>query len=873
MTKFTKNNKKLSEQDKETAVILDENIKRIKKGHERTLDALQEGFELYQTLFEISPEAINLIDLKFNIIMGNQQSAYLHGVENIDELIGKSVFDVVLPRDKKQVRTILELIIKSGKPQTQERCLVRSDGSVFMADITVSVIKNVKGDPVALISVVRDVTERKNIEQALMESELRYRTLTEASIAGIYIIQDDKFIYVNPALCEMFGYSQEEVINKYSYNVLTHPQDRIQVTRQLKKRFQNKADEVRTIFRGLRKDGSVIYCQSLGRVIELNGKPAIIGTLIDITERKKMEEKLAYKYELNNIITYLSTKFINLNPQDVEAGIDDALKIIGEFAQVDRSYVFLFSNDHTKVDNTNEWCAIGINSQIKKLKKIPVEKFPWIFKKIKKGETVCVPRLEDLPAGAKAEKYEWKKENIRSLINVPMIYLGQVIGFVGFDAVKEEREWDEDIQILLGIVGNLFATIIERRQMERDIKSLNKELLKTNMHLKQLALKDSLTNLYNHRYFAEAIEAEFIRAKRYALPLSVIMVDIDYFKSINDVYGHQFGDLVLKQLAGQLTNMVRKYDTVIRYGGEEFVIITPGANKEIAMILAQRLLDLLKLNKFGNEQHGVKLKLSVAVVCFPEDKIHQGSNFIEIAEYVLNKVKETGGDKIYSYSDLKKRKEISMLDAEVTTDVNVLKDQLDKLTKRANQSLVEAIFAFAKTIEIKDHCTGEHVEKTVHYATEIAMSFDLSEDEIERIRQAAILHDLGKIGISEKILRKKTKLTKKEYEEIKTHPQVGADILRPIHFFHSIIPFILHHHEHWDGKGYPFGLKGEEIPLGARIIAVADTFEAITSDRYYRKAASVQTAIKIIKEVSGTQFDPKIVEVFLQVIQKEQKRF
>jgi len=300
------------------------------------------------------------------------------------------------------------------------------------------------------------------------------------------------------------------------------------------------------------------------------------------------------------------------------------------------------------------------------------------------------------------------------------------------------------------------------------------------------------------------------------------------------------------------------------------VIITPGANKDIALILAQRLMDVIKLYHFGDKEHYVKLKLSVAVSAFPEDKINNVEDFIKIADYILNKVKETGGDRVYSYQDItRKSKPAGPTDEE--SDVAIMKEKLEKLTKRANQSLVESIFAFAKTIEIKDHYTGEHVEKTVHYATELAKERGLSNEDIELVKQASVLHDLGKIGISEKILFKRSKLTPKEYEEIKKHPQIGADILRPIHFFHAIIPFVLHHHERWDGKGYPYGLKGEEIPLGARIIALADAFEAITADRRYRKACSTAVAVKKIKKASGTQFDPEIVRLFLEILRREEE--
>ncbi|MGD0335946.1 MAG: HD domain-containing phosphohydrolase [Candidatus Omnitrophota bacterium] len=411
--------------------------------------------------------------------------------------------------------------------------------------------------------------------------------------------------------------------------------------------------------------------------------------------------------------------------------------------------------------------------------------------------------------------------------------------------------------------------ITERKATEKERERLNKELLKTNTELKQLCLMDYDTGLYNHRYLKDAIEAEFDRSRRYAHPLSIIMLDIDYFKSINEVYGLAFGDLVLKQLAQEIKRMVRRYDIVVRFAGEEFVIISPGIDRTQGVLLAQRLLDALNLCTFGNKKQSVKLKLSVAVSSYPEDKALKAMDLVSLVEHLLTEVKEAGGNRVYSSLESKKIKNAPVSSKNHIGGIHMLRNKLDRLTRRANQSLAEAIFAFAKTIEVKDHYTGEHVERTVYYATEIAKEMGLPEDEKNLIKQAAMLHDLGKIGISEAILNKKSKLTPKEFTEIKKHPQIGADIIRPIHFLHSIIPFMLYHHERWDGKGYPMGLKGEEIPTGARVIALADVYQAVTSERPYRKAFPKREAIKIVKDGAGTQFDPKVVAAFLQVLKKE----
>ena len=409
--------------------------------------------------------------------------------------------------------------------------------------------------------------------------------------------------------------------------------------------------------------------------------------------------------------------------------------------------------------------------------------------------------------------------------------------------------------------------ITERKVAEQEMERLNKELIKSNKRLKQLALLDPQTGLFNHRYLEEVIEAEVTRSRRYEQALSLIMIDLDYFKSVNDVYGHQFGDLVLQQLAVELKKQVRRYDIVIRFGGEEFVIISPGIDRFQTMILAQRILDELTIHGFGDKEHEIKVKMSMAVISFPEEKIAKGMDLVNLADLIIDKAKEDGGNRVYSSFDVKKKLKLKRAGGKQKPEnVFALQHKLGKVTRQANQSLVESIFAFAKTIELKDHYTGEHVERTVHYATQIARMLNFPQQKVEAVRQAAVLHDLGKIGISDEILLKNCKLSPQEYEEIKKHPQIAADILRPIKFLHSVIPLILYHHERWDGKGYPTGLSGDMIPMGARIISVADVYQALTSNRPYRKAFSKEDAIKILKDGAGSQFDPRIVKVFLKML-------
>ena len=418
------------------------------------------------------------------------------------------------------------------------------------------------------------------------------------------------------------------------------------------------------------------------------------------------------------------------------------------------------------------------------------------------------------------------------------------------------------------VCQGIFRDMTERKAAELKLSKVNEELNASNKKLKQMAVKDPHTGLFNHKYLTDILEREFVRAKKYNHPLSLILVDIDYFKAINDTYGHHTGDQVLKQLAHVIKRLSKKEQSVIRYAGEEFLILAPDTNKEDAINQAQKLLDEINIFKFGDRKRPLRLRVSMAVCSYPEDKVLQGMELLEKADLLISKAKEWGGNRVLSSLDLHLKKIIPLVKNSRKLNVKELKKTMARLNKRSNQNAVEAIFAFGKAIELKDHYTGDHVDKTVHYATEIAKALKLSSEDIMLIKQASMLHDLGKIGISDNVLLKPAKLTSKEYMEIKKHPTIGADIIRPIHLLHGIIPHILYHHERWDGKGYPAKLKGEKIPLGARIIALADVYQALTSNRPYRKAYAKAAALKIIKRESGSHFDPRIVNAFLQVLKK-----
>ncbi|MBM3249479.1 MAG: PAS domain S-box protein [Candidatus Omnitrophica bacterium] len=663
----------------------------------------------------------------------------------------------------------------------------------------------------------REIIERKRAEEMLTQSEKRYRAIVEDQTELICrFLPGGILTFINGAYCRYFNKGPEELIGK-SFMPLISEDDREAVEKNLSL-LGPQNPVVSHEERVIAADGSIRWQQWTNRAIVNNEGKVVEYQAVgrDITERKIIEEALRESED----------KYRRL---------------------------FDTANDAIFIADPETAIIVDANKRASELIGIP------------QNEIIGMHQSQLHPP----DEAEFHRRLFQKHVKAGGAFLEEA-RLITRDGLKIQVEISASrVQIggrdlLLGI----FRDITERKSTQEALEVLNKELLRSNEKLKQLSLKDPLTELYSHSYLQEIIEAELHRARRHAHSLSVIMVDIDYFKSINDVYGHQFGDLILKQFSRQLKRMVRRYDIVVRFGGEEFVVISPDIDRQEALAQAQRILQALNLYNFGDKKHAVKLKLSLALASYPEDKVAKGIDLISLTDKILNKVKESGGNRVFSSLDIKTKKKTAAKPGQLK-DVKVLRSRIEKLTKKANESLMEAIFAFAKTIELKDHYTGNHVENTMRFAAEIAKELELPKDEIELVREAAILHDLGKIGISEKILLKRSRLTRQEFEEIKKHPQIGADIIRPIQFLHDLIPYILYHHERWDGKGYPSGIRGEEIPVGARIIAIADVYQALTSDRPYRKAFSKREALKIIKDGSGSQFDPRIADIFLNILGKE----
>lgn len=365
--------------------------------------------------------------------------------------------------------------------------------------------------------------------------------------------------------------------------------------------------------------------------------------------------------------------------------------------------------------------------------------------------------------------------------------------------------------------------------------------------LQRLVNEDGLTGVNNHRFFHDALRKEILSCEKDQRPISMIFMDIDYFKHYNDLYGHQKGDEVLREIGFILKSSVRKDDIVARYGGEEFAIILPNTNEKDAINIAEAIRIKIEEAYFEGEENqpNGKITVSIGVSVYP-DKAKNDVDLIKSADDALYRAKFFNKNRVEPYSSIL--------------------DELKKDIEERHIDLVTSIKTLISVINAKDKYTYGHIERVVIYSRLLADKLGLVEEDKKKLIYGAYMHDIGKINIPKEVLNKRMPLTNEEWEQLKQHPLNGIEIINPVKSLRDISPLILHHHERYDGKGYPGNLKGEDIPFLARVLAVADSFDAMTSNRPYNKRKTHSEAIDELRKCSGTQFDPAIAQAFIEVI-------
>jgi diguanylate cyclase (GGDEF)-like protein/putative nucleotidyltransferase with HDIG domain len=392
--------------------------------------------------------------------------------------------------------------------------------------------------------------------------------------------------------------------------------------------------------------------------------------------------------------------------------------------------------------------------------------------------------------------------------------------------------WQRSPVLSIALVGPLLAISLYQRSTHRALRAM------------RLALTDPLTGLGNHRHFHERLQRELQTGEENGTSVTLCFVDIDDFKKVNDRFGHPSGDRVLSQVAGRL----RQGGEAFRLGGDEFALLLVDHDEETALAAANSIVErvrALDLDHIGS------VTASAGLATFPVQG-HGRDELIRLADSALYWAKEHGKNRVRLYRP----------DVVELAELKRLAAGPDRAARyRAAASL-------AKAVDARDTYTGSHSERVAELAARVASRLGLDAEQVELTRLAGSLHDLGKLAIPEEILRKPGELTDSERLVLERHPQIGFRMLDSLGV-DPVAEIVLYHHERWDGAGYPNGLCGEQIPLGARIIFVADAYDAITSDRVYSPRRSPEVGLTELRRCAGSQFDPTIVAAFTEEVELE----
>ena len=760
--------------------------------HKKTEEALNKSQQEFASLFKSNPEALVYLDEKGIILEANLRFCKLFGYI-LKEIKGRNIDDGMIHTSNK-IKEGKKLSIKGLEGYLNyETIRKKKDGTLFPVSISATPLEidgQVKGE----IGIYIDITERKKVEEELRQSEEKFAGIFKSiPDAAFYQDTEGAILDINPRFTKVFGYTKEDVLGKNIDEIGLYPKGKVKEGKDLTRKTLN---EDLTNFETARqkKDGTLVPVRISTSFVKIKNKvTGIICLYQDITKRKQSEKVQQVLYNISKAVN---------SPISLKQFYKAIHKELGTIIDTTNFYIALVDENKDElyfpyyIDEKDDKMPFVKFSIAKTLTTYVIKTGKSLLNNNEQYKEMINQGILT-PMGSTTDESIW--------LGVPLKIEGRVMGAMAVQNYTNPNLYSEKDIKLLEFVSSQVATAIERKSSEEKIK--------------HLSFHDVLTGLYNRAYFEE--ELERYNFPRY-YPLSVVTLDINGLKVINDTFGHSEGDRLLQHFSQILASISRQGDILARIGGDEFAILLPYTTSEDAHSFCERIKKTCKQDKI----EPIHLRPNVSLGYATQE-----------GEY----------------------KDINSLLKEV--DRNMYQDKLFNSKSREKHFLE----AFHIILAERDPHTSDHAQRLQELALSLGKRVGLTEYQLGNLKLLALLHDIGKIGIPDSILFKTYILTPSEWEKMREHSLIGYRMAKNIPDFAPIAQEILYHHEHWDGTGYPEGLKGEKIPLLSRIISIIDAYDVMQSRRPYKGLISKTKALKEVKRCAGTQFDPQLVEIFLKI--------
>jgi diguanylate cyclase (GGDEF)-like protein len=486
---------------------------------------------------------------------------------------------------------------------------------------------------------------------------------------------------------------------------------------------------------------------------------------------------------------------------------------------------------------------------------IDLERYPEIQTALESKEPLIIGKLAESPSMEPVRSELPERARLAAILVTPILVGEEARGVVFVRLEDSRHDFTESEVKFCRVMADVAGQALERAEHFEEVA--------------EAARRDPLTGLYNVRVLQRRLSEEVERADRTGANLSLLMVDVDYLKHINDTYGHLAGDQLLRELAALLLADLRAIDTVARYGGEEFAVLLPDTGSERAFVVAERLRE--RIAEMHHDGMSESITASIGVATYPDDAL-TSNELLQKADQALYTSKDRGRNLCTRYDDIDvtafqpQRKDAPLHDP---TTIETIRTALKGLESgRDLLRHLDVIASLTAVMHAKDSAAVDQMRDISTIAQLFLAGLPIGERQRWTIHIACLLRDVGKLAIEDEILGKRDFLTREEYEVVRRHPVISAQIVQPLKGLEGIVPLVRHHHERWDGKGYPDGLEGEEIPYGARVVGLVDAFYAMIRKRPYgQREHGLRYACEEIRRYAGSQFDPELAHRFLTVIE------